>query len=88
MVEHVTVDGDSIVAMRPIKVGENFNSRGAESRENDVVVSAGTRITYTEIAMLATVGASRVRVNRRPRVKESWLWGTVLFSALFVAPLI
>jgi 4-amino-4-deoxy-L-arabinose transferase-like glycosyltransferase len=26
--------------------------------------------------------------DRRPRVHESWLWGTVLFSSLFVAPLL
>jgi molybdopterin molybdotransferase len=68
MVEHTERKGDRVRIDRPGQPGDNFNPRGIESRGGDVVLTAGVRIGYAEVAMLATVGHTRVLVYRRPRV--------------------
>jgi molybdopterin molybdotransferase len=68
MVEHVTRDGDRIRATTPVSAGENISPQGCEARKGDVVLRKGTRVGYTEMAMLATIGCAGVRVFRRPRV--------------------
>ncbi len=68
MVEHTQHTGDRVKIERGIQAGENFNPRGIEAHGGDVVLSAGVRIGFSEIALLATVGRSSVSVFRRPRV--------------------
>ncbi len=68
MVEHTQVNGDTLTVERSLDAGANFNVRGCDARSGDVVLAAGARIGYAEIAMLATVGADSVVVNCRPRV--------------------
>ena len=68
MVEHTRVNGDTVTTDRYIEPGANFNEQGCEAVAGELVLAAGTRISYTEIALLATVGAASVVVNRRPHV--------------------
>ncbi|MEI9813989.1 MAG: gephyrin-like molybdotransferase Glp [Acidobacteriota bacterium] len=68
MVEHVTRDGDRMTTDRTHKSGDNFNPRGIEARQGDVVLQRGTRLSFTEIAFLATVGRDQVDVYKKPRV--------------------
>lgn len=68
MVEHTERNGGRVKIARTIKSGENFNPQGIEARGGDVVLSAGVRIGHAEVAMLATVGHTRVLVYLRPRV--------------------
>lgn len=68
MVEHTERQGDRVSIQRSIAVGENFSPRGIEARNGDAVVGSGVRIGHAEVALLATVGQTRVVVYQRPRV--------------------
>ncbi len=68
MVEHVRREGDSIATDRVPRPGEFVNSRGAEARQGDVLLEAGRRIGFSQVALLATVGLTQVEVFRRPEV--------------------
>ena len=68
MVEHTVCVGDDVTTERILKPGENFSPRGVEARAGDTVLTPGTRIDYTHVALLATVGYTEVRVYRQPRV--------------------
>jgi molybdopterin molybdotransferase len=68
MVEYVTRDGDRASTDRQIAPGDAINPQGSEARRGDVVVPRGRRLTYTDIAMLATVGRPEVDVFAKPRV--------------------
>lgn len=68
MVEHVTRNGNRIATDRSHKPGDNFNARGIAAREGDRILKKGARLTFTEIAFLATVGRSQVQVYKKPRI--------------------
>lgn len=68
MVEHTRREGDRVVVERTLQAGENFNPRGIEARPGDIVLSAGMRIGFGQIAALAMAGCERVPVYGRPRV--------------------
>jgi molybdopterin molybdotransferase len=48
--------------------GQNVHRRGADRRQGDLLIRPGTRLLGAEVAVLASVGASRVPVVRMPRV--------------------
>ena len=58
-VAHVTVDD--------IHHQQNIHFKGEDRTSGDVVISAGVRITSTEVGVCATVGKARVLVSRMPR---------------------
>ena len=78
MVEHVTRNPDgTIAAIRknepnfPIRKNEpnlNVVPRGAEAREGAILLERGTRLDYTAVACLASVGRTSVAVFPQPRV--------------------
>ena len=68
MVEYAERKGDRVSIQRSIAAGDNFSPRGIEARDGDAVLGAGVRIGHAEVAMLATVGHTRVVVYQRPRV--------------------
>ena len=68
MVEHVQRDGASIQFDRGSPAGQFINYRGGEAAAGAVLLPAGSRVGYTEVALLAAVGVSSVRVFRQPRV--------------------
>ncbi len=68
MIEHVTRQGDRIRFDRAVEPGEFINPRASEARGGQVVLEAGRRLGFAEIAQAATVGAARVAVYKRPRV--------------------
>ena len=68
MVEHAVRTDDSIQTDRSLKSGENISPAGCEASARDRVLEAGTRLDYAHVAALATVGAARVSVHRKPRV--------------------
>jgi molybdopterin molybdotransferase len=68
MVEHTARDGDWMSTTRTPKPGEFINPRGSEAVTGGVVLDAGRRLGFAQIAMAATVGATRVDVFRQPRV--------------------
>jgi len=68
MVEHTRRDGEFVIIERKLEPGENFNPRGIEAHAGDIVVRAGARLGFAQIAALAMVGRECVAVHARPRV--------------------
>jgi molybdopterin molybdotransferase len=68
MLEHVTRKDDVIESDRIVKPGENINPRGIEAKSGGVVLEAGKRLGFGEVALLATVGSARVSVYRKLQV--------------------
>jgi molybdopterin molybdotransferase len=67
MVEHTERTGDTVTVNRPVGKS-NIRAQGEELKAGDTVLTAGTRISPVETAVLATVGCDPVPVAVRPRV--------------------
>lgn len=78
MVEHATRNPDGTItairknepnlAIRKNEPNLNVVPRGAEAREGAILLERGTRLDYTGIACLASVGRTSVAVFPQPRV--------------------
>ena len=68
MIEHTERTGKLVRISRSFKPGENFGAQGSEVRQGSNVLSAGRRLGFAEIALLATVGHECATVYKRPRV--------------------
>ncbi len=69
MVEHTREISPSRVAVdRAARPGDHIVPQGAEARAGQKLLEPGRRIGFSELALLAQVGAERVRVFRQPRV--------------------
>jgi molybdopterin molybdotransferase len=68
MVEHVEREGDLVAVGARAERGQFVNPRAAETARGETLVRQGKRLDYTDIAMLATVGAATVEVFARPSV--------------------
>ncbi len=67
MVEHVEKDGER-VRVPKAEAKQFINYQGCEAAADEIVMHAGQRIDYTEIAMLASFGRRKVKVCRKPVV--------------------
>ncbi|HEY6344492.1 MAG TPA: gephyrin-like molybdotransferase Glp [Bryobacteraceae bacterium] len=68
MIEHVTRSHDRICVERILQPGENYSPRGIEARKGELVLTAGRRLEFAEIAALAMVGRECAQVYKKPRV--------------------
>jgi molybdopterin molybdotransferase len=70
MVEFAKADvsGDRITFERVATSGQNFVTRGSEAKAGEMLLAAGTRLGYAEMALAAQVGCAQVRVTVPPRV--------------------
>jgi molybdopterin molybdotransferase len=70
MLEHVATENGnlSLAPGRRISAGENIVSQGAQAREGDEILPAGTSITFAQIALAAACGHEKLEVFARPRV--------------------
>jgi molybdopterin molybdotransferase len=68
MVEHTSLRGDTVEITRAVNAGDNIVPVGAEAKRGSRLVSEGTRVDHTVIAAAASVGMTRLKVYRRPRV--------------------
>jgi molybdopterin molybdotransferase len=68
MVEDVTLDGEVVTTPAPLRTGSNFHPPGADLREGEMVLAAGTQLGAAEIGLAAALGLPRLPVRRRPRV--------------------
>ena len=68
MVEHVTRRDGRVVADGAAEPGQFINPQGCEARRGEILLHAGKRLDYTDVAMLAAAGQSQVQVYGRPRV--------------------
>jgi molybdopterin molybdotransferase len=68
MIEHTRRENGRVLIDRTADAAQFINPRGCEAAANQVVLHAGKRLDYTDVALLAAVGRPRVNVYRRPRV--------------------
>jgi molybdopterin molybdotransferase len=68
MIEHVQRQGDNVRFDRDTRAGQNIVPRGSEAKSGEVVLSAGTRLGYAEVALAAQVGQTEVLCAAKPRV--------------------
>ena len=68
MVEHVTVSGDLLTVPRSLQPGENVSLAGCQAHQGDMLLEPGHRLGFAEVAVLATVGRTRLLVYERPEV--------------------
>ncbi|MDY0780373.1 molybdopterin molybdotransferase MoeA [Tenacibaculum sp. IB213877] len=56
------------VTIDDIKEGQNIHQQGTDRKQNDILIKQNTIISPSEIGVLATVGKSRVKVAKLPKV--------------------
>jgi molybdopterin molybdotransferase len=66
---HLAEDGRQVVVEIAIAPGEHVRARGGELQAGRAVVEPGATIRAAEIAALASIGATRLTVHRRPSVR-------------------
>jgi molybdopterin molybdotransferase len=62
------IGGGKVAILKPVRVGDNFVSRGREVKAGESVLEAGHRVGPAEIAVMATFGYTQVKVYRKPHV--------------------
>ena len=68
MVEYSRRDRDHVILEQSIEAARNIVPQGSEAAAGSVILEAGTRLEYPQIALLASVGCANPSVFRRPRV--------------------
>jgi len=70
MIEHVEASGGQVrlLPARKLTPGENIVAQGAQAREGEELLPAGTSISPTQIALAAACGYPALDVFSRPRV--------------------
>jgi molybdopterin molybdotransferase len=68
MIEHTWREGSRVVIDRAADAWQFINPRGCEATGHEVLLHAGKRLDYTDVALLAAVGRSHIEVYRRPVV--------------------
>ena len=66
MIEDTEATGDTIHVYRQVAPGENVIHRGEDLGRGDRAIAAGSCLRSAEIGLLASMGATRVKVYRRP----------------------
>ena len=68
MIERTRREGGRVAILRAAEARQFINPRGCEAAAHEVLLLAGKRLDYTDIALLAAIGQARVKVYRRPVV--------------------
>ncbi len=68
MIEHTRRENGRVVIDGRAEAQQFINPRGCEAAAHQVVLRAGKRLDYADIALLASIGQARVKVYRRPAV--------------------
>ncbi|MEP6716170.1 MAG: gephyrin-like molybdotransferase Glp [Terriglobia bacterium] len=68
MIEHCSLDSDTVRTSATIAAGANIAPRGSEAKAGSVVLNRGARIDYSGIAWLAATGHTTAPVFAKPRV--------------------
>jgi molybdopterin molybdotransferase len=66
-VEKTRRDGSRVTLLSPVKPGQNVARRATDMRAGETVLRPGHRLRPAEIAALAAIGRTRVRVYSKPR---------------------
>jgi molybdopterin molybdotransferase len=61
-------DGKASVKINDFKIFQNIHGKGIDVRKNDVLIEPGQLLSSAEIALLASVGKSNVKVKSLPKI--------------------
>ena len=67
-VENVEVSGSKIIIKKSVPKGFAVRAVGESYKKGEILIKKGTRLTYSEIVLLAELGVFHVSVFIRPRV--------------------
>ena len=68
MYEHTVRENNSFKITKPIKKGQDIHYQASDMAKGAVLLTPGTKITASEIGILASVGKATVQVKNMPRV--------------------
>lgn len=68
MIEHTKRAGDAVTLERAVERGASIVPRAKEVKAGTLLLSHGTVLGYPQLAVIAQVGQTRLRVCSRPRV--------------------
>jgi molybdopterin molybdotransferase len=68
MIEHTRREGETVFFDRDAHAGKNIVPRGSESPAGRVILPAGTRLGYAELALAGQVGCAMLSCVTKPRV--------------------
>jgi molybdopterin molybdotransferase len=68
MFEDVRAEGDSVTVPSGLQAGSNFHAPGADVRQGELVIPAGSVLGPAEIGLAAALGMPEIRVGIRPKV--------------------
>ncbi len=68
MIEYTKPSESRVVIERSVEPGQNIVPRAREARAGELLLAAGTRLGYAELALAGQVGQHRLSVFQKPRV--------------------
>lgn len=68
MQEDAEVTEQGVRFLQPAKKGQNIRRIGEDIKENDIVLSAGTKLSTAQLPLIASLGVATVQVYRRLKV--------------------
>jgi molybdopterin molybdotransferase len=68
MQEYTSRDGDTVTFEEVAKRGRHIRAAGVDFHEGDVGPTAGTRLDFTNLGLVAAMNHAEVPVRRRPRI--------------------
>ncbi|NLH79380.1 MAG: molybdopterin molybdotransferase MoeA [Phyllobacteriaceae bacterium] len=68
MQEATRRDGDVVEIAEAVALGRHVRAAGIDFQAGDVGLTAGTRLGYTHVGLIASMNHAEVSVHRRPRV--------------------
>ena len=66
--ENARVEGEIVEPLQAVPSGRHIRAKGIDFTEGEVLLFAGTRLDYSNIALAAAMNHAEVMVTRRPRV--------------------
>lgn len=66
--ENAQREGDTVTALETVSKGQFVRPAGLDFHAGDVLLRAGTRVGFRELALAAAMNHARLPVHRRPRV--------------------
>ena len=67
-IENVQVQGSEIVVTKPVSAGFAVRAAGESYREGELLLRSGTKLGFSQIALLAELGLFHISVFVRPKV--------------------
>ncbi|MGA9389419.1 MAG: gephyrin-like molybdotransferase Glp [Candidatus Sulfotelmatobacter sp.] len=68
MIEYTSLQGNCVEITKGIAQGENIVAQAAEARGGSLLLDRGSKLNESAIALVASVGKSRLQVFVRPRI--------------------